>query len=43
MGFKVRERVEEVAGQSPSSSKTSERKDQLAREAGNVKIRVAGL
>lgn len=27
--------MEEDAGQSPSSPKTSERKDQLAREAGN--------
>ena len=43
MGSKVRERVEEDAGQSPSSPKTSERKDQLAWEAGNIKIRVAGL
>lgn len=43
LGSKVRERVAEVAGQSPSSPKTSERKDQLAQEAGNVKIRVAGL
>lgn len=43
LGSEVRERVEEVAGQSPTSPKTSERKDQLAREAGNVKMRVAGL
>lgn len=42
LGSKVREEVEEVAGQSPSSPKTSERKDQLAWEAGNVKIRVGG-
>lgn len=43
MGYKVWERVEEDAGQSLSSPKTSERKDQLARETGNIKIRVAGL
>lgn len=35
--------MEEVSGHSPSSSKTTERKDQLAWESEHIKVEAAGI